>query len=478
MAVRLKLDSLTDQQKKIIREKLYFQPAKTNFAVNKFVSQEEDPILFYLLDKSTNEIILPYTFANSLMGRHINSQLEYPKGQFYFTGKLRTPQVPVAEKALDQLLNHGAVILNLPTGFGKSAISSYLSAQLSSQPFCGITLILTNRQTIQTGWVETFKQNTTAVVWVIENKIKIPERCNVIISMDGRVNKIPKEILKMVSILVIDEAHLFCTRSQVPVLLATCPKYIIANSATMERKDNLHVMITSILGNNKVEVKNEKSFTVYKVMTGIDTELVKNKMGTVDFSKLTASLANNEIRNRFIVDLIEKNLNQKIMLLTWSKKHVEILYNALKARGISVDYLTGNKSKYIDSTVLLGTISKVSTGFDSKNVAINFDGMDISMMIFLASTKSFNLHIQSIGRAFRSENPIIFDIVDEDRISKSHYNERRKNYENMNCKIYEVSVTNVFRDNIQTQENSLEMHLSRVEIHKEKMKNKITSNNS
>jgi superfamily II DNA or RNA helicase len=199
-------------------------------------------------------------------------------------------------------------------------------------------------------------------------------------------------------------------------------------------------MLYSIVGNHNITVKNQKPFTVYKLMTGISTELVKNKMGTVDFSKLTSNLAQNPLRNAFIVDLIEKNTQHKIMLLTWSKAHVQTLYEALKLRGVSVDYLSGTKSKYVDSRVLLGTISKVSTGFDSKNVAIDFDGMAISMMIFLASTKSFNLHIQSIGRAFRSDNPVVIDFVDENRISKSHWNARHKNYKEMNCTIHEIEM--------------------------------------
>lgn len=213
-------------------------------------------------------------------------------------------------------------------------------------------------------------------------------------------------------------------------------------------------------------------------MTGIKTELVKNKMGTVDFSKLTAALAQHPLRNAFIVDLIEKNPEHKIMLLTWSKSHVQTLYTALQNRGISVDYLTGTKSKYVDSQVLLGTISKVSTGFDSKNVAIDFDGMDISMMIFLASTKSFNLHIQSIGRAFRSANPVIFDFVDDNRISQSHWKAREKNYNEMNCEIHHVQMYK--RDEYESkrdeyeakgedkQQNVAEMQMSKLQVHRQK----------
>lgn len=464
MAVRLKLNQISEEQKKIIRDRLYFQPKKTNFAVNKFSSVEKDPVLFYWIDKPNNEIVLPYIFANSLLGEHINGKTEYPPGKFDFTGKLREPQIPVAKQALEQLHEKGTTTLCLGTGFGKSALSAYLSSKLG-----GLTLILTNRETIQKGWIETFNDNTDASIWVIDSKMKIPEKCNVIITMDGKFQKIPWEIRKMVSVLVVDEAHMFCTPSQVSVLLGTCPKHIITCSATLTRPDDMHRMIYSMVGTHNVEVKNNKRFIVYKFMTGISTELVKNKMGTVDFSKLTSSLANDPVRNAFIVDLIEKNKLHKIMLLSWSKKHISLLYKVLKKREVSVDYLTGTKSTYIDSQVLLGSISKVSTGFDSKNVAINFDGAAISMLILVGSTKSYNLHIQSIGRAFRADNPVIIDFVDENRISKSHWNARRKHYEEMNCEIKEIFMK---KKTDMTQDDVIEIHKSRLEAYQKLLKQK------
>ena len=74
MACRIPYDQLTDEQKKVIREQLYFQPKRTNFTVNKFLynSMEKDPILFYWIDKSRNEtyyLILSLTlyFKNMLI---------------------------------------------------------------------------------------------------------------------------------------------------------------------------------------------------------------------------------------------------------------------------------------------------------------------------------------------------------------------------------------------------------------------------
>lgn len=463
MSVRISLDKITNEHKKIITKQLFLQPKKTNFTANKFSNVEKDPVLFYWVDKPNNEIVLPYTFANILFQTHINSSLKFPAGKFNFKGKLRDNQIPVAEKALSQLFEKGTTTLALPTGFGKSILSTYLSSELIKN--CqGIVLILTNRLPIQEGWFKTISRETDAGIWVVGDKV--PSQCNIILSMDGRFQKIPKEIKKMISILVIDEAHLFSTSTKTPILLGTCPKYIIACSATLERTDGMHSMIENMVGKHKVEVKNNKKFKVIKVNTGIKTELVKNKMGTVDFSALTRDLSFNPKRNAIIIDFVEQNKQSKFMILSWSKDHCTLLYEILKKRGESVDILSGTKSKYFDSRILIGTISKISTGFDSANVAINFDGIAIDTLILAGSTKSHNLHIQSIGRVFRSDYPTIFELVDDNRISKSHWRARKKNYDEMNCEQEEYNIEKKV-DPIETHNSRLEAYLNKNQnIHK------------
>jgi superfamily II DNA or RNA helicase len=121
---------------------------------------------------------------------------------------------------------------------------------------------------------------------------------------------------------------------------------------------------------------------------------------------------------------------------------------------------------------LIGTVSKISTGFDCRNVSENFDGIDIQVMILCGSTKSHNIHIQSIGRSFRSDNPIIVDIVDENSISKRHWTERKKNYLQMNCDIKEIHISeNIVTDEV-TQESLQKTCAARLDALRQKLKEK------
>lgn len=439
MSVRIKLDLLSPEQKETIRKNLLLQPKNNNFSRgrrNWFSNTEKDPIQFYYVDKPNNEIVLPYFFGNALMGKHINGALEYPSGKYNFTGTLRDYQLKPNQEALLQLRTYGTTTLNYSTGAGKSISAAYLGSELN-----GLVLVMTNRKTIQKGWVSTFEEFTDAGVWVFDGKNPIPEKCNVILTMDGVFQKIPEDIKKLVSVFILDECHMFCTPSQVPTLLGLQPKYIITCTATLERKDQMHSMIHAMAGTHKVVCEVNKKFVVYKLCTGIMIENVKNKLGENNWAQLVKDHSNHPLRNAYIIDLIEQNSDHKIMVLTWNKQHVNLLYEVLKKRGVSVDKVCGNKGNFIDCQVLVGTISKMGTGFDAKNVATDWQGRQFNMLFITGSTKSIPLLKQMRGRAFRSDFPVIFDLVDENKIVKRHWTERRKEYLTMNCEIKVIKMS-------------------------------------
>ena len=61
--------------------------------------------------------------------------------------------------------------------------------------------------------------------------------------------------------------------------------------------------------------------------------------------------------------------------------------------------------------------------------AIDWGGQRSNMMILTGSTKSLSGLEQITGRVFRSEFPTIIDLVDDNRICKRHWTQRRKWYE-------------------------------------------------
>lgn len=473
MAVRINLDHLTSQQKKTIKTKLFMQPKQKGFFKNKRFVSAKDPILLYTLDKPNNEIIIPYTFGNSLMGYHINSVKEYPHCNFdVFNFNPRPHQGSILQEAREQLKTKGTTILGVFPGGGKSLMSTVLCSELK-----GLTLIVVPIKLVLKGWNTTFKEYTNAKVWVVENtkyNKTPPEELNVILTMDTMFYLIPAEILAMVKILVVDEAHKFCSPSRINCLISTCPQYVIMCTATLERSDGLHSIIHAITGKHGVFRKTEKRFTVYKFETGIKTEVEKTKRGDPDWAKLVIDLAFDVKRNAMIIDMVEKNIsNHKIMILTWSVDHAYFLCKLLQERGNSCDVLVGQKSDYKDSNILVAGIGKAGCGFDEASACPDWGGERSNLMLLTGSTRSLQLLEQVIGRVFRSDFPTIIDFVDDNYISKSHWRSRIELYEDpdTNGEILYV-YANLKEDNVFTEDidiQKIEQETNLLSIHSQRL---------
>ena len=441
MAVRVKLDDITPEQKKIIRKYLLMQPKDDSYFKKKQrFTQTKDPICIYSIDKPKNEIVLPYTFGNTLLKYHINSRLTYPDGNFNMVNtELRPHQVPIIQTALEHLKTKGTTTLGVPPGSGKTVMSTYLASLQG-----GVVLVISPLTVVHNGWLSTFEKFTDAKIWVNDGKTPCPSSLNIILTMDTMFHKIPSQILSVVRTLIIDEAHMFCTPGRIHCLLGTTPKYVIACTATPYRTDEMESILHAICGTHGIFIKPTKHYTVYKYLTGIKTEIEKTKSGGANWPKLVKDLADDPKRNAIILDLVIRNPSHKIMILTWNKSHAYFLCELFREHGISADVLAGNKSNYQDSRVLVATFAKSGVGFDECVVATDWNGVRLNMMLLTGSTKNVYSLCQFVGRVFRADSPIIIDFVDDNRITKSHWRKRVKWYEDpdQNGTVIEVTHKN------------------------------------
>jgi hypothetical protein len=434
MSVHLNLNELTDKVKNVIKKLCCLQPKQVGFSKRDKYSKPKDPIQFYIIDTFNNKCILPYAIGNGICKYNINQSRNYVESVYNFTGKLWDDQLEIAKNALNYMIKTGTVTLGLYPGFGKTILSAYLSSHQN-----GVVLVTYTRTPLQVQWKHTFDNFTDAKCWIVGEPM-IPG-FNVILSMDTRIHKIPAHILKMVKCLVIDEAHMFCTPGHVGGLLATEPLYIIACSATLnKRRDDMQAMIHLMCDKHGVFKSSTKPFTVYKLITGVTVELEKNKNGETKWSQLVHDLAFHPLRNDIIMDLVDKNANYKILILTLSKPHAFYLKEELEKKGKSVDVLAGTKKMYLDSNILVGTLSKIGTGFDEATFCRDFGGRKLDMLIFCGSTKDEGSLEQFTGRVFRADFPVIFDLVDNNHISKNHWRIRRDWYYERGGKIEVVEM--------------------------------------
>ena len=418
MAYSIKRSTISQKHVDIIRSMLCFKPININKKYNKHL--EPDPILFYNIE---NDILhLPFLFAAALFNITPNLDIPYPITQLTFTGQLRPNQTPVEIEAWDQLEKYGTSTLGLYPGFGKTILGASLASRAKL-----MTCVLVHREILTTQWKKTFVDNTNAKVWIVGER-NPPPICDVIICMDTRWSHISKEMRDSIGFLIIDEAHAFCTPTHVGCLLAFHPKYILAESASLYRDDEMEAMIYAICGEHGVFRESNKPFNVMKIMTNTKPIRRKNRMGGTDYSYLLETTLTDQRRNRLILDIVSRNTQYKILILTSLKQHATFLHTAIENMGIPSDYLCGTKRGYVDSVVLVGTTSKIGTGFDPATSCPSYSGRPFDLLLLVTSIRKASALVQSVGRIFRSEMPTLMHFVDNDDIFKSHWYKARKWY--------------------------------------------------
>lgn len=418
MACSVKIASLSPEAANTIRTMLCLQPDTPNTKYNR--GKIPDPVTFYLPDG--DEIHLPYLFAASLLQITPNLNHPFALANFEFTGTLRENQIAVEIEAWQQLERYGTSTLGLYPGYGKTILGAKLSARSKL-----LTVVLVHREILTVQWKKSFEDVTGARVWIVGEK-NPPDYCDVIICMDTRWNVLPKAMRDSVGFLIIDEAHCFCTPTRVQCLLAFHPKYILIESGSLERDDNMHSMIYAIAGSHGVYRESTKPFKVMKIMTNTKPIRKKNRMGGIDYIALVNNTLMDVRRNQIIINLVLANAGFKILILTSLVDHAKLLNDALVERGVSSDCLCGTRKNYQDANVLVGTVSKIGTGFDQANFCATYDGRPFNLLILACSLKKYSMLIQNVGRVFRSESPTVMHLVDNDDIFKAHWYKARKWY--------------------------------------------------
>lgn len=435
MSVKVLRKDLTKEQIEDIRKSLTIIPQgkeQWNTRIGAMVAPPPgNPINYYLMDDIN--IWLPFKEGARILQRPVN--LDLPHSNIIlpleFTGKLFDNQVEVMKEVEEQLNVHGTTSMALYTAFGKTICATYLITKVKKY-----TLVLIPITTLNDSWFKDTSSNSNLTVWVVpeEKDMKTngppKEQPHVIICYYERLGKIPQEWLKTIGHLVIDEGHLMATRDKIFSLLCVQPQYICVLTATFMRDDGLMKLITCLVGEHRVERINTKPFSVIKVVTGFHPENLQRTARGLDWSHALSVITSNEARNKYIVSLVMKHMDKKILILTERNEHVIRLTELLAEVGeTSVDSLMKSKKIYKDSRILIGGVKKTGTGFNPNDkIAQDFDGRHFNMLILTTSVKNLTALEQRIGRVMRVADAIVYHLVDDIGTVKKHFVENKKWY--------------------------------------------------
>ena len=477
MGVLLQYSSLTEEQKDLIMNDKTglilkpVDPAMEGMKMNpkfagrfKFIKEDDEKtIKLYEVDLINDTIRLPYNFACCLMQKIYNEDNHKKLITEKFAGELRPHQIPIVNEAFEYLDQYNTVTIGVPPATGKTNMSIYIALELGL-----VMMIVLPSKVLIKSWINTLETRAPGLsnnIWIVgENDKNFFNRKGewfkaplIIICMKDRISKIPDAVKDTVGTLIIDEAHMLCTKTGISSLLCCQSKYTIMLSATLERPDQQHRMVQRVVGEHGIFQVSIKPYLFIKLNTGIKVEEKFNDKGLfkdcINFGALLKNLTESEERNKIFVDIVKSNPQEKFILLSKLVEHITTLETMMADEGLVCDSLKSDKETYENSPLLLGSVKKMGVGFDESNYIEDLD-YPSNVVIFGTSVKSHSSYEQFRGRGMRRENPMIIWPVDNHQTIRNHTKFIEKLVKQTNGTIIEIDYTPgcLILDNLRTPE--------------------------
>jgi hypothetical protein len=342
-----------------------------------------------------------------------------------FTGTLNPQQTLIVQEAMDKLTTstHGTCFLDVATGKGKTCLSVYLTVKLRVKTVFLCHLDIVCRQT-----PGEFAKFSNLRVQLVKGKRLDPMADVYIIGLWKARNlwRDNPKVFEKIGLVIVDEAHLCHHFTFTELMFCFCPRYLVGMSATP-----IWNKLTEQYFTDPIKLFAQKPFVVEKVVTPFVPDTSKkiffDGRSRVDWTHAMSSLAENEERNRFILELILKHApDHKVLVLCGRVEQCNWLYNQLQLLEVSSDLFVGRKNSYDqECNVLVAGVKKAGVGFnDPKRTALVlcFDMSDIR---------------QSEGR-IRTSNNVVFDIVDRNYTLEQHWRKRKAWYKKRGATVVEV----------------------------------------
>lgn len=421
----------------------------TNEQKQKFVgkkpTKQYNTKTIYPYEIDGDNVYLPFAYScrTHALVRPSRDMFLPVEGEWTFGIELRDEQKIVRKEALNVLSKTGSVIVSTYTGFGKTAISISLSTTVKMQ-----TMVIVNKLILMKQWEESINKFCKwATIQKIKSGDEIDPKAHFIIVNAINIPKRSRACYQNIGLVIVDECHLIMAETLSKGMQYLTPRYLIGLSATPYREDGLDKLLDLYFGETKIYRGMKREHAVYKVETGFQPKIEFASNGKLNWGVVLDSQAMDEARNDIIVDIVCNHIDRIFLILVKLVKHGEIIRDKLEAKGVKVGTLFGKAQDYDkDSQVLIGTNSKVGTGFDDNR---------LNALILAADVEAYFL--QYLGRVFRTETvvPLIFDLIDNNSVLKRHFATRSKIYKEIGgiIKKYDFSVDeeNTLRKLKQTQ---------------------------
>jgi superfamily II DNA or RNA helicase len=427
-------ECLSEVDKKFIRDSLMVSPYKHNSPIK---------ITYPVFLESKNKFYIPKYFGIE----HFGEPDEYTfsteeKINLSFMGELYNYQKPIVDAFMKTIReNYGGGLLDIPCGYGKTAMALYILSRLNVK-----TLVIVHKGFLLNQWKERIAEFLpNARIGTIQRKIVDIENKDIVIGMVQSLSmkEYKKDMFNGFGLTIVDECHRISSKVFSRSLNKIVTKYTLGLSATMDRKDGLTYVFKMFLGDVVYSVDREKEDLVvvkaieYKSNDFEFEKVVLDHKGNPMFSTMITKICEYNHRTEFILTTLTKELNafpnQQVMILGQNKSILTYIHDAIVHRNIaSVGYYVGGMKEIHlkeseKKTVIVATYAMASEGLDIKTLT--------TLMLITPRTDI----TQSVGRILRvkHERPLIIDFVDTHDMFRRQYKKRLSFYRSNNYTILE-----------------------------------------
>lgn len=330
---------------------------------------------------------------------------------------LRPYQEDVINDTRDALRTHHSVLMQGPTGMGKTAITVFMMGRAAAQGKRAYFLVHQNELLSQTSkalWRQQLEHGMIA-----SGKARSTQFAQVA-SVQTLVRRMDQ--YKEPDLIIIDEAHRSAAKTYQTIIERWPNARVIGLTATPQRTDGkpLDVMFdTLVIGPSIRSLMDAGYLCDYDIFAppiGIDTSSVKKRMGDFDSHDLEIAVDKPSITGDAIQHYLKHANGKRCVVMCVTIKHAKHVADQYNAAGIPAAVIEGamtnSAREKLISDFESGLIKVVT------NCALLIEGVDIpgiEVVQWLRPTQSLVVYMQGNGRGLRpapgKTSLIIFDHV-------------------------------------------------------------------
>jgi len=330
---------------------------------------------------------------------------------------LRPYQESVIDDTREALRRHHSVLMQGPTGMGKTAITVFMMGRAAAQGKRAYFLVHQNELLSQTSKALWRQQLEHGMIASGKARSTLPAQVASVQTLVRRMDQ-----YKEPDLLIIDEAHRAAAKTYQTIIERWPNARVIGLTATPQRTDGkpLDVMFdTLVLGPTIRELMDAGylcDYEIYAPPIGIDVSTVKRKMGDFDSKELEAVVDKKSITGDAVAHYKTHARGKRCVVMCVSIKHAEHVAEQYQAAGVSSGVIegtmTGQQRDKMLADFAAGRLMVIC------NVQLLVEGVDIpaiEVVQWLRPTQSLVVWMQGNGRGLRpADNKtglIIFDHV-------------------------------------------------------------------